>query len=101
MAEPNSIIQFDDSGREIADRLVPSCIAWTTRDRLLIGHGAANLKQELKEGRNIWSSFKMRLGIDLGPQVPEHDAPWRQGASGDRAPAERGARLLRVYPRGG
>ena len=69
VAEPISVTQPDESGREISDYLVPSCIAWT-RDRLLVGRGAAGLRAELVEGRNIWSSFKMRLGIDLGPQYP-------------------------------
>lgn len=78
MAKPISITQLDRSGREIDDHLVPSCIAWT-RDKLLVGHGAANLKPELREGRNIWSSFKMRLGIDLGPQYPSTALPSGKG----------------------
>lgn len=76
-AEPISIKQFDETGREMDHHLVPTCLAWT-RDKLLVGHGAAELKPELVEGRNIWSSFKMRLGVDLGPQYPNTVLPKRK-----------------------
>ncbi len=69
LAEPISITQLSETGRETDDHLVPSCIAWT-RNRLLVGRGAADLRPELIEGKNVWSSFKMRLGVDLGPQYP-------------------------------
>lgn len=69
LAEPISITQLSETGRETDDHLVPSCIAWT-RDRLLVGRSAADLRPELIEGKNVWSSFKMRLGVDLGPQYP-------------------------------
>ncbi len=66
-SEPIPIKQYDESGTCTEDHLVPSCIAWTG-SRLLIGQGAARLKSEYEYGRNIWFSFKMKLGIDLGPQ---------------------------------
>ena len=59
------IKQYDDIGREIKNSLVSSCIAWTGSD-LLIGQGASMLKSQLIQGKNIWSSFKMKLGVDLG-----------------------------------
>jgi molecular chaperone DnaK (HSP70) len=65
--EPIPIKQYDETGTCIEDHLVPSCIAWTGNS-LLVGQGAARLKTEYEHGRNIWFSFKMRLGIDLGPQ---------------------------------
>lgn len=77
-AEPVPITQQSDTGAEIEDHLVPTCLAWTG-DRLLVGHGAANLKSELMEGRNVWTSFKMRLGINLGPQYPNTMLPRGQG----------------------
>jgi len=67
MAEPIPIIQYDELGGSIEDHLVPTCIAWTGQE-LLVGQGAARLKSEYQYGRNIWFSFKMDLGTDLGPQ---------------------------------
>jgi molecular chaperone DnaK len=32
----------------------------------LVGKGAADLKYQLKKGVNVWYSFKMELGEDLG-----------------------------------
>jgi molecular chaperone DnaK (HSP70) len=66
-AEPILIPQFEESGRETDDHILPSCIAWI-KEKLLVGRGAEDLKPALIEGKNIWSSFKMELGIDLGPQ---------------------------------
>lgn len=36
------------------------------QQQLLIGKGAADLKYQLKKGVNVWCSFKMELGEDLG-----------------------------------
>ena len=70
IAEPLQIPQFDEDGRRIDDHLVPSCLAWRN-DRLLVGRGVSpHLKSLLLEGRDVWSSFKMLLGVDLGPQYP-------------------------------
>lgn len=68
-SEPVPLRQRRASGVEVDDHLVPTCIGWKD-GQLLIGHGAAEIRPELVEGRNLWSSFKMRLGIDLGPQYP-------------------------------
>lgn len=97
LAEPVPITQFDESGRKIDDHLVPSCIAWT-KNQLLVGHGAANLKPELMEGRDIWSSFKMRLGIDLGPQYPNTALPSGKGAVAIERPQD-AARVFFEYIR--
>lgn len=60
------IKQFDDLGREIHSYLVDTCLAWVN-GQLLFGVGAAALKQNLTPEQTIWTSFKMGLGIDLGP----------------------------------
>lgn len=44
---------------------VPTVIAWFNK-LLLVGKGAADLKYQLKSGINVWYSFKMELGEDLG-----------------------------------
>ena len=62
-----NIRQLDDLGREIDFHLVDTCLAWFNQ-KLLFGVGAAKLKQELVSNQTIWTSFKMRLGVDLGPE---------------------------------
>ena len=70
LAEPLSVPQFDEEGRRHDDHLVPSCLAWRN-DRLLVGRGVTpHLRAMLREGVDVWSSFKMELGVDLGPQYP-------------------------------
>ena len=44
---------------------IPTVIAWYNK-QLLVGKGAADLKYQLKKGINVWYSFKMELGEDLG-----------------------------------
>ena len=68
VSEPISIVQLDIEGREVKDHLLPSCIAWHNK-KLLVGRGALELKQgiQAKEGRNLWTEFKMKLGINTGP----------------------------------
>jgi molecular chaperone DnaK len=61
------IRQLDELGREIHSRLVDTCLAWFNQ-KLLFGVGAARLKQELVGNQTIWTSFKMGLGVDLGPE---------------------------------
>lgn len=46
---------------------MPSVIAWDG-EQLLVGAGALELQGRLIPGRNVWSSFKMELGVDLGPK---------------------------------
>lgn len=54
-------------GRLQEHHLLPSVIAWVN-NQLLIGKGAYELKYKLTEGVNLWHSFKMELGTDLGPK---------------------------------
>lgn len=70
-SEPIAITQWTETGLQIDDHLLPSCLAWVEKKKkLLVGRGAVDLQPHLAEGRNLWSSFKMQLGIDLGPQYP-------------------------------
>lgn len=61
------IRQLDELGREIDSHLVDTCLAWFN-ENLLFGVGAARLKQELVANQTVWTSFKMGLGVDLGPE---------------------------------
>ena len=56
-----------DDGRVTEGSLVPTAIAWF-KEQLLIGKGAWQLKHKLTEGRDLWHSFKMKLGTDLGAE---------------------------------
>lgn len=57
--------QKDIDGAIISSEKVPTVIAWHKED-LLIGEGAARLKFQAIRNKNIWYSFKMDLGEDLG-----------------------------------
>ena len=52
--------------------IVPSVIAWTNK-QIFVGEGASQLKYQLKRGKNIWYSFKMELGEDLGAKYYESE----------------------------
>ncbi len=53
-------------GGFIEDHIVPSVLAWYN-DTLFWGKDAKKLKTKLSPGKNVWSSFKMNLGVDEGP----------------------------------
>lgn len=52
-------------GAVMSAEKIPTVIAWYN-NQLLVGKGAADLKYQLKKGVNVWYSFKMELGEDLG-----------------------------------
>lgn len=60
------IRQLNPDGSFTENHLVPSCIAWFD-NKLFIGQTAKQLKSKLTYGRNLWYSFKMKLGLDNGP----------------------------------
>jgi molecular chaperone DnaK len=62
--------QLMKDGAEVESELLPSCIAYTLNGKRLVGQGAYELKgnPDYIFGENIWYSFKMELGKDLGPR---------------------------------
>lgn len=58
--------QLLEDGRLYESHLIPTAIAWY-KEQLFIGVGASLLKGQLQKGINLWASFKMGLGKDLGP----------------------------------
>lgn len=64
--------QMLPDGTLYSSEIVPSVIAWVS-DHILVGEGASQLKYQLKRGKNIWYSFKMELGEDLGAKYYESE----------------------------
>ena len=62
---PIKLSQRLEDGTIYQSEKLPSVIAWFN-NRLLVGEGASNLKYKLTKGKNIWFSFKMEIGEDLG-----------------------------------
>lgn len=63
--EPIWLNQKLYDGVVMSSEKIPTVIAWYNQ-QLLVGKGAADLKYQLKKGINVWYSFKMELGEDLG-----------------------------------
>ena len=51
---------------------IPTMIAWYNK-KILVGEGANQLKLKLKQGKNLWHSFKMELGEDVGCKYPQSE----------------------------
>ena len=51
---------------------IPTMVGWYD-NTLLVGQGANDLKQKLKQGKNLWHSFKMELGEDMGAKYAESE----------------------------
>lgn len=62
---PIKLTQILEDGTIYQSEKLPSVIAWYNGS-LLVGEGASNLKYTLTKGKNIWFSFKMEIGEDLG-----------------------------------
>ncbi len=62
---PIKLTQILEDGTIFQSEKLPSVIAWYNGN-LLVGEGASNLKYTLTKGKNIWFSFKMEIGEDLG-----------------------------------
>lgn len=86
-SEPIPIPQFDDLGIQTDSLLLPTCIAWHG-EKLLVGQGAARLKSQLAKGRNVWFSFKMDFGPDLGPQYSRSELDGSNGQPEVRRPQD-------------
>ena len=63
--KPIKIKQLLEDGTFFEGEKLPTVIAWFN-NLLLVGEGASNLKYILKRGEDIWYSFKMEIGEDLG-----------------------------------
>ena len=62
---PIRIQQLLEDGTIYEGEKLPTVIAWY-QNHLLVGEGASNLKYILEKGKDIWYSFKMEIGEDLG-----------------------------------
>lgn len=72
---PIPIAQQLPNGLIHRHHLVPTVLAWYG-GQLLFGEGAIQAPSRT-QGRNFWSSFKMQLGLDLGPLF--HDSQLGEG----------------------
>src|SRR5574344_2788428 len=60
-SEPIMIRQKLPDGAEMSSEKIPTVIAWDKKN-ILVGEGASSLKYTYRLGKNIWYSFKMKLG---------------------------------------
>ncbi|WP_069657766.1 Hsp70 family protein [Arcticibacter eurypsychrophilus] len=72
IAKSIDINQKLDDGTTYSFYRIPSVVAWYN-NKLLIGEGAKKLKYKLKYGKNVWHSFKMELGEDVGCKYPNSE----------------------------
>lgn len=86
-SQPIPIPQVDRMGRTIDDHLVSSCISYYSGN-VLVGRGAAELKSDLTRGVDTWYSFKMELGVDLGPKYPRSKLDGLDGRPEVRRPQD-------------
>ena len=75
---PIQMTQVLEDGTIFQSEKLPSVIAWYN-GRLLVGEGASNLKYSLTKGKNIWFSFKMEIGEDLGAKYYESEVGSMEG----------------------
>ncbi|MFJ1323539.1 Hsp70 family protein [Capnocytophaga canis] len=68
------IRQLNVDGSFSESHLVPSCIAWFN-EKLFIGQSAKQYKNKLQYGKNLWYSFKMKLGEDNGAEYYRTELP--------------------------
>lgn len=75
---PIKLTQILEDGTIYQSEKLPSVIAWYN-GRLLVGEGASNLKYALTKGKNIWFSFKMEIGEDLGAKYYNSEVGGMEG----------------------
>lgn len=70
VCESLQLPQMEPDGNIVEAELLPTVIAINKNGGPLVGQGAYSLKgnPEYEFGTNIWHSFKMELGKDLGPR---------------------------------
>ena len=51
---------------------IPTMVAYYNK-KLLVGEAANQHKLKLKQGKNLWHSFKMDLGEDIGSKYPQSE----------------------------
>lgn len=72
IVKPIELNQKLSDGAIFSSYKVPSVIAWHNNN-LIIGEGASQLKFKLRQGKNLWHSFKMELGEDVGCKYPNSE----------------------------
>ncbi|MBU3823145.1 Hsp70 family protein [Flavobacteriaceae bacterium XHP0103] len=72
IVKPIELNQKLSDGAIYSSYKIPSVIAWYN-DNLIVGEGAAQLKFKLRQGKNLWHSFKMELGEDVGCKYPNSE----------------------------
>ena len=80
VVKPMRIKQLLEDGTKFQSEKLPTVLAWYN-NRLLVGEGAANLKYTLKRGKDIWYSFKMEIGEDLGAKYYDSSLAKMEGVS--------------------
>ncbi len=74
-SEALQIAQPEGRGGYSEQEIVNSVLAWVqpknADGQLLFGKTAYELKSTLKPNKNVFSSFKMDLGLDIGPTYPD------------------------------
>ena len=72
VAKPIRLKQLLIDGTPFESEKLPTVIAYLN-NKLFVGEGASQLKYQLKKGKDIWFSFKMEIGEDLGVKYYESE----------------------------
>ena len=80
LVEQMRLNQLLTDGTKYMSEKLPTVIAWY-RNSLLVGEGASSLKYKLQKGKDIWYSFKMEIGEDLGAKYYNSDVKNFNGVS--------------------
>ena len=91
---PLRLSQKLTDGTIYSSEILPTVIAWFNGN-IFVGEGASDLKYKLKRGKNIWYSFKMELGEDLGSKY--YDSELRDHAPFNIQNPEDAARVFFSY----